>query len=441
MSLRRPFLTGAILAGTMVAGWLTAAFEPIPAIAEAKPGKTEKARGQPSSGFTLKVPVEVVVVNAIVTDRDGNPITDLTESDFEVYENRKKQTIQSFSQEIYQNPQSSMTWGSQAGEEEPAPEAAPDKPRLLSLVIDDLTYPPMGTLNRTVEAIRGFVERGLKEQNYISIMTASRGYFVPFTQDRELLLAEIDQLHNNLDFTQALRRQGCVTMTDAQAEEIEVFAPMPGNRALDVAMAEAEACGVGAGPDAPQVQIQGAGIGGSPIDPTQQMVENYVRTLASQHLAGQRSRIRRLLDVLRAHIRSLGPVEAQKSLVLLSGGFLHRALRYDLERLVDMALKTGIIFNTIRAIGLETSPMYDVSDEITNNSGLRLDKSLLVSEDRKQKGMSLEYLARATGGIYFRDNNDLVAGLRQVVDQQFSYYVLSYATPPRSPTAATTSFE
>ena len=49
------------------------------------------------------MPVEVVVVNAIVTDRDGNPITDLTVDNFEVFENRKKQTIQSFSQELYQN--------------------------------------------------------------------------------------------------------------------------------------------------------------------------------------------------------------------------------------------------------------------------------------------------------------------------------------------------
>ena len=313
MSHRRPFLTGAILAGTMVAGWLTAALEPIPAIAEVKPEQTEKAHGQPSSGFTLKVPVEVVVVNAIVTDRDGNPITDLTVDNFEVFENRKKQTIQSFSQELYQNPQSSMTWGSEAGTEEPAPEAAPDKPRLLSLVIDDLTYPPMGTLNRTVDAIRGFVERGLKEQNYISIMTASRGYFVPFTQDRDLLLAEIDQLHKKLDYTASLRRPGCVTMTDAQAEEIELIGTTPGNRAFDVAMAEADECGIGASTFNTLVGgTPGAGVGGAPIGATQQGLENYVRTLASQYLAGQRSRIRRLLDVLRAHIRSLGPVEAQK---------------------------------------------------------------------------------------------------------------------------------
>jgi VWFA-related protein len=406
----------------------------IPATSAAQPQETEKVRGQPSSGFTLKVPVEVVVVNAIVTDRDGNPITDLTVDDFEVLENRKKQTIQSFSQEIYQGSQSSLSWGSAIGAEEPAPEEAPPKPRLLSLVIDDLTYPPLGTLSRTIKAIRGFVERGLKAGNYISIMTASRGHFVPFTQDSELLLAEIGRIHKKLDFTSSMNRAGCVTMTDAQAEEIHVISSSPGSRAFDVAMADAEDCGIGqASANTVSEGRQRVGVGATVLNPDQQALEAFVRTQASMHLSLKTGRTRRLLDVLRGHIRSLGPVEAQKSLVLLSAGFLHRALRYDLERLVDRALKTGIIFNTIRITGLETSSMYDVSNDFTDNSNLRLDKALLVTEDRRQKGMALDYLAMATGGISFKDNNDLAAGLRQVVDQQFSYYVLSYATPPKKP--------
>ena len=433
MSLGRAFLPGAILALTLVAGWLAAALAPVPAIAEAKPPETERVRGQSSSGFTLKVPVEEVVVNATVTDRDGKPITDLTADDFEVFENRKKQTIQSFSHEIYQSSQSSLTWGSTVGAEEPAPEAPPEKPRLLSLVIDDLTYPPIGTLNRTIQAIRGFVERGLKAGNHISIITASRGYVVPFTRDSELLLAEIDRIHKKLDFTPSMDRPGCVTMTDAQAEEIHVVSPGPGSRAFDVAMAEAEGCGIGGASANRMSDRRRIGGGMAELDETQQAIAAYVQALASQHLALKQSRTRRLLDVLRGHIRSLGPVEAQKSMVLLSAGFLHRALRYELERLVDMALKTGMIFNTIRSSGLETNAVYNVSNNLTNNSNLRLDKASLVAEDRIQKGMALDYLARATGGTYFKDNNDLGAGLRQVVDRQFSYYVLSYATPPKKP--------
>ena len=428
LSLTRAFLPGAILSRTLVAAWLTGALALIPVATAAQPQETENVRGESSSGFTLKVPVEVVVVNAIVTDRGGKPITDLTVDDFEVFENRKKQTIQSFSREIHQSPQSSLTWGSPVEAEEPA--AAPEKPRLLSLVIDDLTYPPVGTLNRTIQAIRGFVERGLNAGNYISILTASRGYFVPFTQDSELLLAEIDRIHKKLDFTPSMNHPGCVTMTDAQAEEIDVVSAAPGIRAFDVAMAEAEECGIGGASANPLGDGRRARARSPSLDPTRQAVETYVRTLASQHLSFTKARTRRLLDVLRGHIRSLGPVEAHKSLVLLSAGFLHRALRYELERLVDRALKTGIIFNSIRITGLETSSLYDVSE---GHSSFRLDKALLATEDRIQKGMALDYLARATGGTYFKDNNDLGAGLRQVVDRQFSYYVLSYATPPKKP--------
>ncbi len=433
MSLGRSHLPGAILSGILVAGWLAVALAPVPVAAASEARETENIRGQSSSGFTLKVPVEVVVVNAIVTDRDGNPVTDLTVDDFEVLENRKEQTIQSFSQEIYQGSQDSLTWGSAIGAEDPAPEEALPKPRLLSLVIDDLTYPPMGTLQRTIQAVRGFVDRGLRAENYISILTASRGHFVPYTQDRELLLAEIDRLHKKLDFTSAMNRAGCLRMTDSQAEEIHVISSSPGSRAFDVAMSEAEDCGIGEASANALSERQRVGVGATVIDPNQQALEAFVRTQASQHLSLKTGRTRRLLDVLRGHIRSLGPVEAQKSMVLLSAGFLHRALRYDLERLVDRALTTGIIFNTIRITGLETSSMYDVSETFTENSNLRLEKALLVTEDRRQKGMALDYLAMATGGISFKDNNDLGSGLSKVVDQQFSYYVLSYATPPKKP--------
>ena len=417
MPLRRSFLVRGLLVGAIVTGWVTVFLGPGLAAGKAKRPQAGKAREQTGSAFTLKVPVEVVVVNTIVTDREGNPITGLTVDDFEVYENRKKQAIQSFSQESYQNTQVSMKWAGAADAEEPAQPPGPEKPRLLSLVIDDLTFPPTGSLNRTIKAIRDFVERGLRAENYVSILTASGGYFVPFTQDKELLLEEIDQLHKKLDFSSPLRRPGCITLTDAQAEEIELFGTLPNSRGLEIATAEAEECGVGE----------------SAIVSNEIAIERFVRNMATQQMAHQRHRIRRLLDVLRTHIRSLGPVEAQKSLVLLSGGFLHRSLRYELERVIDMALKTGLIFNTVRSSGLEAPAMYDAGQDITVSSSLRLSKSFLTRQDRRQKAVALDYLSKATGGIYFKDNNDLLAGLRKVVDQQFTFYVLSYATPPKKP--------
>jgi hypothetical protein len=40
--------------------------------------------------------IELIEVDAIVTDRDGNPVKDLTAADFEVFEDGRPQTIQTF---------------------------------------------------------------------------------------------------------------------------------------------------------------------------------------------------------------------------------------------------------------------------------------------------------------------------------------------------------
>ena len=68
----------------------------------ATPTKDDK-----SGTFTFKVPVDVVVVNAIVTDKQGNPVKDLKVDDFRVYEDGKLQPIHTFALESYKATQDS----------------------------------------------------------------------------------------------------------------------------------------------------------------------------------------------------------------------------------------------------------------------------------------------------------------------------------------------
>jgi len=49
-----------------------------------------------SGSPTFKSQVKAVLVDVVVTDRQGRPITGLQHDDFEMYENRKRQTIASF---------------------------------------------------------------------------------------------------------------------------------------------------------------------------------------------------------------------------------------------------------------------------------------------------------------------------------------------------------
>ena len=57
----------------------------------------ESQDATPSDGPVFRADVNFVSVDVIVTDQDGNPVTDLTEEDFEVFENDTSQEIQQFS--------------------------------------------------------------------------------------------------------------------------------------------------------------------------------------------------------------------------------------------------------------------------------------------------------------------------------------------------------
>jgi len=63
---------------------------------------TEHADAQtgnaPQGGFTLRVNSRLVDVNVVALDKKGQPITDLREGDFEVYDNGVKQEVRSFGQ-------------------------------------------------------------------------------------------------------------------------------------------------------------------------------------------------------------------------------------------------------------------------------------------------------------------------------------------------------
>ena len=67
----------------------------------ARSQQAEPTQPDPQVDFTFRVPVDVVVVRAIVTDR-GKPVTDLTVEDFTVFEDGKALPIQSFTRESYE---------------------------------------------------------------------------------------------------------------------------------------------------------------------------------------------------------------------------------------------------------------------------------------------------------------------------------------------------
>ena len=116
-----------------------------PAAAPAAPDKqeTEPASDQSSSAFTFRVPVNLVLVNVTVTDKAGRPVKDLTVEDFKLFEDGKRQPIQSFEVESSQLEAGTNLTGEGTAPPTPGAQVAAQEPedrtRLISYFIDDLT--------------------------------------------------------------------------------------------------------------------------------------------------------------------------------------------------------------------------------------------------------------------------------------------------------------
>lgn len=364
------------------------------------------------SPFTFKVPVDVVIVNASVADKKGMPVLDLAADDFKVYEDGKQQPIHTFTLESYKitQPSSTVVRKPAAGARTNAKEESSpsfNQPQLLTIVIDDVAT-SIEFCGRVLEAARKFIEEDLAPGDQVAIMSGSGSVQYPFTTDRQLLLAEVNGFFKHLA-AWPMTKSSCPSLTDLQAERI--VDQLDDQISLSTAIAETGAC------------LGAAAMGSGVAERTARMA-----ALAQHYEVLYRSRV--LLKTLRQYARSLQHIEAKKSITLFSDGFIYEDLLYDLQDVVDQALRAGVVLNTVDVRGLYV-PMFDASQNIVgiSNQDFLEKKSKLLSEDASVQEVPLVMLARDTGGIFQKNTNDLHAALKQAAEREAYYYVLSYATP------------
>ncbi len=410
-------------------------------------GAKDPSEGNLESEFTFRVPVDVVVVNTIVTDQKGNPVTDLTADHFSIEEDGRRQTIQTFVRESYKSVQVTTPVANSAGNSTVQTQAgnpqnsSATRPRFLSLVIDDVTSPSNGDLYQAVKAIKIFLAGNLEPEDQVSILAASGRFQLTFTKDRDRLSEAILKLPNELN---RVRRYtpDCPQITDLQAQRI-VNGTDP--LALEVAISESILCSemsmisagsLTQGGDAPFMRNPNYSTLGISESTTQGQVsaERLVQFYASQIYQENRHSNQQLLRTLTNHLRSLRHFDGRKTMVLFSSGFLPQEFRFEVQQVIDSALGSGVIFNTIDMRGLYTVG-YRASDRaaVISSSDYLRPKLGMLQESMQQKSLPLAELAHETGGIFFRNSNDLSEGLKKITEAQSFYYVLTYATPDNKP--------
>ncbi|MFN2512985.1 MAG: VWA domain-containing protein [Pyrinomonadaceae bacterium] len=366
----------------------------------------------------VRITTNLVQIDAVVVDKKGQPVTGLTPEDFEILENGKPQPITNFSfVEVAPRPAVNKPGESAA---KPAKNALPVPParlkagqvnRSIALVVDDLmmSFFSVGTVQ---DSLKKFVKEQMQPGDMVAIIRASAGIgaLEQFTNNKQQLIAAVER----------------VRWYPRESSPIAIFDPIVSN--------------------------SGTGSRRAILDPidgerSNQRVESAavqeMRALDKQRqadIADYREQVFTVgtLGTLNYVVRGMKSLPGRKAVVLLSDG-LNVMSRRDLgasgrsldrlTQLTDLANRSAVVFYTIDARGLVNPSQFYAEDDTTDIVGNfgAMDRALESRADLYRNSRAgADLLAAETGGISVSSANDLNKGLRRVLDDQKSYYLIGY---------------
>jgi VWFA-related protein len=339
------------------------------------PSQTHASRTDPAqppvrNPSPIRISVDLVQIDAIVTDQRGRHVPDLTAADFEVLQDGRPQAL-------------SMVTYVQAGVPLPPPAGSPSTPassptltvrgvqpvprdqvrRTMAIVVDDLGL-SFQSIARVRNVLRQFVDDQMRPGDLVAILRtgAGMGALQQFTTDRRLLHAAVDGVRWNMQ---------------ARVAPFE------------------------------------AGTG---IDTRMDNIEKELATAAT-------------LGAIQYVIRGVAQLPGRKSILLLSDGFRltdadmkYGRILHTLRSIGDSSNRAGVVLYGIDLRGLVATAPTAADGNAINPVGF------LAGRERELSGSQdgLKALADETGGLFITNTNDLGGALRRVLDDQQGYYLLGY---------------
>jgi VWFA-related protein len=332
----------------------------------------------------IRINVNLVQTDAIVTDSKGKLVTDLKKEDFVILQDGKPQPITNFS--FISLKEGAVRVVSAAKETKGMPPAPPPPPsgtlkagqvrRTIALVVDDLGL-SFDSIARVRQSIKKWVDNDMQQGDLVAVIrtSAGMGALQQFTADKRILYAAIERIRYN-----ALGRVG-----------ISSFAPLDGND--------------------PETQVDT-----TTFDEERERVFSVGSLGAIQYV-----------------VEGLREIPGRKSVVLFSENLRmiysdgpNQFVQDQLTRLTDAANRSSVVIYSIDPRGL----VYTGLTAADNTRGRTPQQVSHVSMQRSQQmfdsqtGMVL--LANNTGGLFMQNTNDIDGSLRKVVEDGDGYYLIGY---------------
>jgi VWFA-related protein len=372
-----------ILLAVLIAG--------VPALRFAQQAQSQKGQGAaPQQGRdVVRITTQLVQVDAVVTDKKGKHVENLTEGDFELLVDGKKQQLTHFSQvslpAVRREPVARKNDDLiVAPESMPTRQIAPeDVRRTIAFVVDDMGLsPPSMALAR--ETLRKFVSEQMQDGDLVAIIRTGSGLGMleQFTSDKRILYTAIEKLVWN----------------PLSRDMMPSFADTSGADEMDATQAEQQA--------------------------EQQAVadsfQEFVDTSFTTGTLGATSFV----------VRGLRNFPGRKSVILLSDGFRINSktnndnttnqVLQSLENLVELANRSSVVIYSIDAKGLQP---YMPGADTGRPAATAVSDALQTAQEALE---GPRFLSQQTGGFTVVNTNDLNIGIDEALYDQQSYYLLGF---------------
>ncbi len=361
---------------------------------EAAPSSSQIGYQSLAQGYTLKVSTNEVLVDVRVTDRKGDPVTSLKQSDFKVYEDGVLQRINSFDLENIRKLAQELGENGKPAEINlgALPRTTPQETyrqmvqnhRLIVLFFD-LTSMQIPDLLRALQSAQNFLKTGMTPADLVAVVTYSSNLKVlqDFTNDRDVLSKAIKSIQIGQSST--LATNGSV----GEAGGTDSF----GN----------------------EVVTQDTGDAFTP-DETEFNIFNTDEKLSA---------LQSLADLLQT-------VPGRKSVIHFSSGIEQTGVDNEaqLQATIDAANRANISLYTMDARGLMAMPPGGGASA-ASPSGTAIYTASAVSSQISSMHNSretLSTLATDTGGRMFTDLNNFAPVFQYVQKENSTYYLIGYTS-------------
>jgi VWFA-related protein len=376
--------------------------------AQAHPDQTAAEIASHEEATTFKVNVKLVTVRVVVRDAQGHAVGNLHKEDFELFDNRKPQVISHFAVE---QP------GSRAARERATSDqkaGAPSVPEhYVAFVFDDI-HLKFGDLVPARLAADKYLAT-MQPTDRTAIFTTSGQTTLDFTDDRT-------KLHDTLMNLQPrpVTGTGTTECPEISYYMADLIVNKQDGQAIQAATQDALSC------------LPLASSPGLTNAPSPSLVEaqGMVRAESYRQLAmgSQESRI--ALSVLKDIVRRMSVMPGQRSMVVVSPGFLtpDTDMLSDYMDVVERALREEVVISSLDARGLYTVlPGGDISRQIPLTGFAAAVELQYQTESAQAESDILQDLADATGGAFFHNNNDLNEGFKRVSATPEYFYTLGFS--------------